>query len=53
MDLNNIENGQKTNLRVKRFLCHGIKSSIQETAYADIDWINVARDMGARIHLKH
>jgi len=48
MDLNNIENRQKTNLRVKRFLCHDIKDSLQETGYAGLDWINVTRDMSAR-----
>ena len=48
MDLNNIENGQKTTLRVKRYHCHGIKRSFQEIGYAGIDWIKVARDMGAR-----
>jgi len=43
-----IKNGQTTKLRVKRFLCHDIKGSLQETGYAGVEWINVTRDMGAR-----
>jgi hypothetical protein len=47
MDLN-IEHRQKTNLTVKMFVCHGIKSNLQERRCAGVDRINVARDMGAR-----